>query len=466
MSTALLITGLLFLLNPNIVVIDIFPDFIGCLILLSQIKKPGRINLSFSESYRYFRTLFLVSLCKLPVSFLYFTVANDRNEVWGLIFSLTFGIIEFIFSTRAFNSFFDGINEIFNSTDRLNEYKDIFSRNTDQRVMTAIFLFVKSFFPVLPELTSLTNSNYGTVTPDGILSVANYRTFFIVTATLVTLIIGIIWVIMLSSYLRKINKRTCFASLIRDRYTEALSHDDQVKETVKSVMNFTAFLIIGLIFSIELKFDGFNYLPHTLSALLILTGIFILSKKYQPAKKVRGVAIAYTAASIAAWSYTYLFIMSFFRDFLNDKSEGLSFSVSGILEIYLRKSFDILYKFIGMCLFSALDAIFFVLLLIFIRKVLLCIITDFTGGTYAPDGHIIGEKAWLSSKKSLDRWLNTFIILGMTSAVSNILQTALMVAMPSWWIIDMVIRIVYICAGLKFVFLLREMINDKYDLKN
>ena len=201
MSTALLITGLLFLLNPNIVVIDIFPDFIGYMILLSQTKKSSRINLSFSESNKYFRTLFLVSLCKLPVSFLYFTVANDRSEVWGLIFSLTFGIIEFIFATRAFNSFFDGINEIFNSTDKLNEYRDIFSRNTDQRVMTAIFLFAKSFFPVLPELTSLTNSNYGTVTPDGILSIANYRTFFIVAATSVTLIIGIIWVIMLSSYL-------------------------------------------------------------------------------------------------------------------------------------------------------------------------------------------------------------------------------------------------------------------------
>lgn len=466
MSTALLITGLLFLLNPNIVVIDIFPDFIGYMILLSQIKKPSRINLSFSESYRYFRTLFLISLCRLPVSFLYFTAANDRNEVWGLIFSLTFGIVEFIFATRAFNSFFDGINEIFNSTDRLNEYKDIFSRNTDQRVMTAIFLFAKSFFPVLPELTSLTNSNYGTVTPNGILSIANYRTFFIVTATLVTIVIGVIWIIMLSSYLTKIKKRTCFTSLITDRYTEVISHDDPVMETVKSVMNFTAFLIIGLIFSIELKFDGFNYLPHTVSALLILAGVFVLSKKYQPAKKARGSAIAYTIASIAAWSYNYLFIMSFFRDFLNDKSEGLSFSVSGILEVYLRKSFEILYKFIGMCLFNALDAALFVLLLIFIRKVLLCIINDFTGGTYAPDGHIIGEKAWLSNRRSLNRWLNTFFVLGITSAVSNILQTALMVAMPSWWIIDIVIRIAYICAGLKFVFLLREMVNDKYDLKN
>jgi hypothetical protein len=55
-----LLAGFLFLLNPDIVVLDLLPDFIGYLLIMKGLSKASKISLDFASSRNYFGYLFIL----------------------------------------------------------------------------------------------------------------------------------------------------------------------------------------------------------------------------------------------------------------------------------------------------------------------------------------------------------------------------------------------------------------------
>jgi len=68
-----LLWGLVFIMNPDINIIDILPDFIGCLFIMKGLYNISQIYPQFNDSLENFRKFAIISVLKtvsLPVLFI------------------------------------------------------------------------------------------------------------------------------------------------------------------------------------------------------------------------------------------------------------------------------------------------------------------------------------------------------------------------------------------------------------
>ncbi len=462
---SLIIAGLIFLIDPYIVVIDVLPDFIGYLLIFIGLQHLSYLNLSMAEARKCTIILLIISFCRLPASLLYISIASDKTQQWGLIFAIAFAICEIIYGKRMFEAFFDGIYDFACCDDNLSIEMPLFSHHKECKIITSVFIVMKSVLSALPELTTLASTDYGVVTSNGISTLADYHGIFTIFSAVIVLIFGIYWYVRFNIYLKSLKNDIYFVNTAKTKCDNAESCDSKKRE-IKTVLLSLFLFCIAFILSFEPIFDNINYLPHAIFAGVFLISFLILSSKFEAAKTAIVPCITYIVVSLASWIYSVYFVLSFFSDFLNDSSEGLSFSVSSVLEVYISKSIDILYKFIGMCIASFIDSVFFVIFLIALRMILARIIDSYTGGTYAPDGHLIGSNEVLHTQKSLRNNLNLMFCMGIISAVSSVLRTSLTAVFPTWWLFDTIIRIIFIAVALKLIFNIRYCIKDKYDINS
>ena len=110
----LLMLGFVFLANPNVNIIDVLPDAIGCLCIYAAIFKLGDLYGEMEEARRAFLTLFWISLSKLPAFLLMFwiTGTNVNESTIRLVFAFCYAVAETVFGIRAFRLFFDGFGYI------------------------------------------------------------------------------------------------------------------------------------------------------------------------------------------------------------------------------------------------------------------------------------------------------------------------------------------------------------------
>ena len=68
MNLGYLLAGLIFLFNPNINVIDVLPDFIGCIFIVKGLSKLSDLDRRIASAKAKFRRLAWVALFKAFVS--------------------------------------------------------------------------------------------------------------------------------------------------------------------------------------------------------------------------------------------------------------------------------------------------------------------------------------------------------------------------------------------------------------
>ena len=107
----LLICGLIFFCNPNLNIVDILPDCIGCLLIVIALTKLGDLCADIGEAKHAFTTLFWITLSKLPAMILlmWITGKNASEETLWLVFTFCYAVAETVFAMRAFSLLFDGL---------------------------------------------------------------------------------------------------------------------------------------------------------------------------------------------------------------------------------------------------------------------------------------------------------------------------------------------------------------------
>lgn len=122
MNLGYLLLGLIFLFNPNINVIDVLPDVIGCLFILKGLSKLSDLNRHIASAKAKFRRLAWVALFKSFVSLFTSGLLDEILYEMGLsilvdifdstmvlVFVFIFGIFELVYMIPAFISLFEGI---------------------------------------------------------------------------------------------------------------------------------------------------------------------------------------------------------------------------------------------------------------------------------------------------------------------------------------------------------------------
>ena len=98
-----------FLFNPNLVIVDFIPDFIGYIFLIMGLSQLSDLNHHIESAVGLFKRMFIVSLAQFFSIFFVFGVLPSREIASALmLICFAFGALELILLIPAFKAMFDG----------------------------------------------------------------------------------------------------------------------------------------------------------------------------------------------------------------------------------------------------------------------------------------------------------------------------------------------------------------------
>lgn len=465
MGFAYLIIGCFFLLNPSISIFDLLPDFIGYAFILKGLVKASKLSADFEAAYRSFRNLFLITLARMFT----LALAGGDDQLWLLIVVFCFGLVEGYLSFIAFNSMFEG----FCYTAERGESTAVFGKWSETKLVTSIFVIARQALCILPECSLLSSTEYGEVTVHGINSLARYRVAFNIFGAIVSLAFGIFWFIRIRSYLKAVQSDKVYIDVLEERYRYTIGENPSAK--LYHALRFSLIVLLAAsILSIELPFDGFNYLPHAIFALLILVAARHLVPyfKSEATKTVRR-ALIYTIVSAVVWIYNFVYMRLIFGSMFDSEQEGLTLSYAAMLEISIQKDFVALDGFILLCVLTVVEAILFFILVHSLTALLNAILLKYTPKVEKKASETDEYAEWealLPTTKEFEpktAYLRVMImkLLGYICAILSPIQTALSFIYPSFWLIAAVFRIAWVVLFYLTVSKAKELVETDHEMQ-
>lgn len=465
MGFGYMIAGCFFLLNPNISIFDLLPDFIGYACLLKGLVKLSKLSSEFEAAYRSFRTLFIIALLRI----LTLPLAGGDDQTWVLLMVFCFGLIEAYFSFRAFSFFFEG----FSYTAQRGESSAVFGKWSETRLLTLIFVVAKQALCILPELSLLSSTEYGEVTTSGINSLARYRMIFNLFAAIVILAFGIYWFIRIRAYLKDVQNDQVYVDGLTERYRYTIG--ENAPALLHHALRFSLIMLsVAAILSVELPFDGFNYLPHSIFALLIMIAAHHLAPYFKPyATKTSRWALIYTIVSAVVWVCNLVYTRIIFGSTFDAEEEGLTLSYAAVLENAVQKDFFAMDGFIVLCVLSVIEAVIFAILVVHLTKLLQEILLKYTPQKKESISKEESEyeewEALLPSSEPSPKKLTNLRVLfmkisGFICAVCGPVQTVLSFIYPTFWLISFVFRLLWIVLFYMTVSKAKELEQIDYDM--
>ncbi len=455
MKFGFLLAGLFFLFNPNLNLVDLLPDAIGYGLIFYGILRISRADARFDAAGRYFKWLFILELCKLPSLYVY-ALISENEQIWILILSLLFGILEAVFGLMAWKSFFEGINYFAQESETGGREKW-----GTVRILTFVFTLVKPLFCILPDLTLLDDDRYGTVIDSGVLSLQTYRGAFTIIAALLVLAVGLVWLTMTFSYLRRVKREQAFVARLEaccEKYYR------EKKEVFYSFLaSMLSLLAAAALFCLELKAEGYSLLPPMINGALFFLFFFLVRKHFDKWGKI-GLAASggWLVFSTVGWVLAFRFTDKYYLEGVGDGfSENIAFQI--------ENHFGVLEDLEIVALFVLLANIAFVLMLVALKRLFSQIIESYTGlpesslserdQTEAMRMH--DEAADRAVKAGLHRSLKPFFAVGILSALSSAAFPLLQIFVPVFFTIDLLIRILFVVLFFLFAGKLKEAVTVK-----
>ena len=292
-SSAAFVFAAIFLFNPNINIIDVLPDFIGYFLIYNALSRISDLVPHFDEARDRFHKLFWITLSKIPAAFIMLSISSQNTAERPIIavFSLAYAILELIYIFPAFKELFCGF-----------EYLETrFGVEGTKKAhvplkLTAVFFYIKMVCCTLPEfaLTSVTDIlgdlNYKP-------NIANFYPYFAVLGAIITIVLGIIWIVRFSKYTNFISKSRHIEFSLSSTYIEKQERLSQVY-SYRFVCLFTSLIAIASLFGLDLFLDNTNYLPDIFSALLFIAAGAVMARFTKKARIPIIIGILYTFSSV------------------------------------------------------------------------------------------------------------------------------------------------------------------------
>lgn len=285
----------IFLWNPNCIVIDVLPDWMGYLFLCFGLSKLADLNDSIGTAVSAFRKMIWIDAAKLLAMVWIFgmSAASERTSSM-LLWTFVFSVLELIFVIPAFSKLFDGLTEIGYFYPNVSLFGTELSRKggisgerpkkknrTDRmKRQTVFFVAMKAILAVLPEFSELTNLSYDEGT--GTVGLYRYIGVMRVMAVIPVLIVGIVWLIRMTLYLRSILKDRALMIGLYEKYQADVKPKVGLfaQRNVKSVCALT---VAALILTLDFRLDGQNCFPDFWAAILMFFAFLVLKKREKDA---------------------------------------------------------------------------------------------------------------------------------------------------------------------------------------
>ncbi len=331
-----MLAGIVFLFNPIVGIVDILPDFIGCLLLYRGLYMLSFCTDKLRDTRGALWKLALVSVART----LSILAIPGKTESFTLLLVFVFGVLETIYTIPCILTLFDGFYDLgrrFNAEsvyaphivkvkERKKEkgaspYTALVRREAAERLKAywIVFSLVKTAATILPELTALdvdyalsSGSNYR-------MSLAMFKPHFYVLAALITLVFGILWLVRMLHYFTGMKKDAALAEGVSTHYREAVASDVGFVAAIR-MKNVLLMFVLSSVALFPLQFDGVNLLPSVLFALIITLALRLLAQ-YDPLARFG--YIASTAVSVLSVLGMFLQI-PYFSEYIAKDARYLS----------------------------------------------------------------------------------------------------------------------------------------------
>lgn len=457
-----LIIAAIFLFNPNLVIIDFLPDFIGYIFLLLGISQLADLNYHFEESKNLFKRMFIVSLAQFFSIFIVFGFLPSREQSSAIMLvSFAFGALELILLIPAFKAFFDGfiyLGSLHESTAifYVKPKKQISARQSKKKIskerkkanattkaaaMTLVFVILKPILTFAPEILALFDS---TIDPNLNVNFYRYVDSFRLISWVFLLPLGITWMTVFIRYIRSISKDRIFINELTEKYTAEITPKTFIFIQRYIKLSFVI-LAIALVFNIDFYIDSVSVLPDFISPIIILIVLGIIRKVGK------------------APFISYVFAVGY----------AITSAVSFALNIYFYDNYTLTLTmispeahnaFTALTAFKAVDSLLFAGMIISLLPLLSKIIMENTGFTPIGTTNFNAEEKIRYIHSMLKKKLRIISVFTCVAALSSICYILFLRDFMYMWIIEFVVYISFTVYFVQTLNNIREEIDYKYML--
>lgn len=273
MGLICIFTGILFFMNPNIRMLDFFPDVIGCILILFGTSKLAHTDARITDAGKYIKYLTFISAVKIPLS-LYIAFYEDN---YLLPATFLYSVIEAILMICFFTSLFGGLDYLVSRCSNANDHS---KSSENAAVIAFIFSIARAICGFIPEVLSLGKQSDGfdyTFTPTIAQNAAILKPYAEILCSVIVLIFGIYAAVLFGKYFIALSRDKALIENLEERY------DLYIKEN-SSLINYgyvrkaMCIFFIALLLLFNQILDFINVIPNTLSYIFLIIGCLYMIK--------------------------------------------------------------------------------------------------------------------------------------------------------------------------------------------
>ena len=470
MGLGYIIASLFFFFNPDINIIDIFPDVFGYMLLCAGLSKLSFINSEFEEAAARFKKMIFVSLGKLVAFITLFGVFNESERTFGfLLFTFSFMVLDLIFLLPATKSMFEGFVQLTRKYKSHVAYDKEDCSETDKKSyiekiyrFTMVFFVLKAVLRTLPEFIALTISEY--TENSFIMYMYEFINVYRMLGAIVVLAVGIVWLRRSYKFFVRLSRETDFVQNMREEFAEKIKTREGVfiKKAIKTALilfGLGALLSVDFHIAIDLETVSvpilsiyeitINLIPDFMSALCFLVSALMLRHYVKFNKRLVLVSSIYMAISLIASALKVYFAVTY----------GSYSAVN-----YVSSAFSLFYV---ICTSTIIENIAFVAMIVAFYMFMKELIYTYTG--YIPSRiDNTTEQLIDSAHKELSNQFFVVIIFAVISAITASIFDFMLIERTlfaqTFWVIDLVSQLAFACIVFRALFGVKDEVESRYML--
>ena len=305
MNYRLLATGLFFLFNPDITILDLLPDCIGFYLIAKALSNVAEISPPAEKAVACFRKLAWIGVGKAFAFFPMMSLFQSEKEI-TLLFTGGFSLLTAVFLFPAFHNLFAFITQF-----ALRANTNV--RGTRVVAFVSYIAFILRFFlAMVPESVYLYMDTYESISQNRpIYPLAPYRMGITVLAVTISFVIGLVWLVSILRYLSGVKRNRA----LNERLHLSVSFvvHSQYQTVMTSLKPSMRLMMLSFLFLIGYSIEGTPVFPDFLAPLMLLFSLSYLKRCLWLPKQFKLLPILASISGLFSFLATYLFCEQYYE---------------------------------------------------------------------------------------------------------------------------------------------------------
>lgn len=273
MNFGLILAGLLFFANPCVNIIDVLPDFFGCILIYYGLGKLRDLDDRFYTARIFCARYLPIFAIKAILSVTLTTGNSDMRMPAAFIF----GVLEIIFFITLFTNLFGGIEAVATLYGGDRHILGL-SELSQYVIIIAVAKPVLSFIP--ESLVLFVDQNGTNFSQELTLGEKLYRAkpYFTLFCVVAGILLGLWFVSLVAGYFVRLSRDRAFKENLMKVYSEKISSDTKLM-TKRAFTKFSVLLVCGFAFMYDLTLEAVNIFPDFIGFILLFCALCSVSEK-------------------------------------------------------------------------------------------------------------------------------------------------------------------------------------------